>query len=237
MSRAERLLELLQCLRHHKYPVSGADLAAELGISLRTVYRDILSLQAQGAHIEGERGVGYVLRPGFTLPPLMFSEDEIEAIALGTRWVADRTDSSLGSAARNALTKISAVLPADLRRKMEASTLLVGSYEREVFDEQDFLVIRKAIRSEHKVSITYRDEKGNESTRIIWPFALGFFERVQLVLAWCELRQGFRHFRADRLIGVTLQEEIYPRRRHVLLREWELEDNASRKKPPAPDKI
>ena len=220
MSRAERLLVLLQCLRRHTYPVSGAALAAELGVSLRTVYRDIASLQAQGACIEGEAGVGYVLRPGFLLPPLMFSEEELEAIALGAQWVATRTDARLGQAATDALAKISAVLPGELRRKLESSTLLVGVTDRELFDEDAFVLIRKAIRTERKVSVTYRDERGAESARIIWPFALGFFERVQVVAAWCELRQDFRHFRADRLLTVTLMDASYPRRRDALLHAW-----------------
>src|SRR5437660_12795607 len=106
MSRAERLLELIQRLRSHRYPVSGAALAAELGISLRTLYRDIRALQAQGARIDGEPGVGYVLRPGFMLPPLMFSQDELEALVLGSRWVAERADSALRDAARNGIAKI-----------------------------------------------------------------------------------------------------------------------------------
>ena len=126
MSRAERLLELIQILRRHRRPVSGRMLAAELGVSLRTLYRDIGALQAQGAGIDGEAGVGYILRPGFMLPPLMFSEDEIEALVLGSRWVADRGDARLGAAARNALAKIAAVLPADLRDELDASALLVG---------------------------------------------------------------------------------------------------------------
>src|SRR5690349_5512918 len=126
MSRAERLLGLMQVLRRHRRPVSGAALARELGISIRTLYRDIATLQAQGADIEGEPGLGYVLKPGFMLPPLMFSEDEIEALVLGSRWVADRGDERLGSAAQNALVKIAAVLPDDLREDLDASALLVG---------------------------------------------------------------------------------------------------------------
>ena len=106
MSRAQRLLDLIQLLRGYRHPVSGAVLAEALGISLRTLYRDIETLNAQGAHIDGEPGVGYVLRPGFMLPPLMFSEEEIEAIVLGSRWVADRTDAALSGAARSALAKI-----------------------------------------------------------------------------------------------------------------------------------
>jgi predicted DNA-binding transcriptional regulator YafY len=220
LSRAERLLDLIQLLRRHRYPVSGAALAAELGISLRTLYRDIGSLQAQGARIEGEAGLGYVLRPGFTLPPLMFSEDEIEALVLGARWVAGRADTQLGHAARNALAKIAAVLPADLRDDLDASALLVGPGEPIASGDVELAVIRRAIRSEHKLAITYRDLQETETQRTIWPFALAFFERVRVVVAWCELRQTFRHFRTDRIVALTPSETRYPRRRQALLKEW-----------------
>src|SRR6266508_1658734 len=127
MSRAQRLLDLIQLMRGYRRPVSGAVLAEALGISLRTLYRDIETLNAQGAQIDGEPGVGYVLRPGFMLPPLMFSEEEIEAIVLGSRWVADRTDAALSGAARSALAKISAaVLPPDLKDGLDTSGLLIG---------------------------------------------------------------------------------------------------------------
>src|SRR5881396_422406 len=126
MSRAQRLLDLIQLLRGYRRPVSGAVLAEALGISLRTLYRDIETLNAQGATIDGAPGLGYVLRPGFMLPPLMFSEEEIEALVLGSRWVADRADHRLGEAARNALAKISAVLPPELRHDLETSALLIG---------------------------------------------------------------------------------------------------------------
>jgi len=200
--------------------VSGAALAAELGISLRTLYRDIGSLQAQGARIDGEAGLGYVLRPGFTLPPLMFSEDEIEALVLGARWVAGRADTQLGHAARNALAKIAAVLPADLRDDLDAAALLVGPGEPIASGDVELAVIRRAIRSEHKLAITYRDLQETETQRTIWPFALAFFERVRVVVAWCELRQTFRHFRADRIVALTPSETRYPRRRQALLKEW-----------------
>src|SRR3954454_16786968 len=126
MSRAQRLLDLIQLLRGYRRPVSGAVLAEVLGISLRTLYRDIDTLNAQGAQIDGEPGIGYVLRRGFMLPPLMFSEDEIEALVLGTRWVARRTDKKLRGAAANVLAKIAAVLPEDLRHQLEFSGLLIG---------------------------------------------------------------------------------------------------------------
>ena len=126
MSRAERLLRLMQTLRLHRYPVSGAILAEGAGISLRTLYRDIAALQKQGAHIDGSPGVGYLLRPGFLLPPLMLTLEEIEALVLGSRWVLRNGDSDLHSAAADLLAKIEAVLPAGLRGEIASSGLLVG---------------------------------------------------------------------------------------------------------------
>jgi len=220
LARSERLLDLLQTLRRYRRPVSGATLAAELGVSIRTLYRDIASLQSQGADIAGEPGIGYVLKPGFMLPPLMFSEDEIEALVLGTSWVADRADEHLGSAARNALAKISAILPADLRDSLHNSALLVGPGQNISTDTADLAVIRKAIRSERKLIISYRDKNGADSERTIWPFALGYFDRVRVVVAWCEIREGFRHFRTDRIVSLDVTDARYPRRRQVLLKEW-----------------
>ena len=222
MSRAERLLQLMQVLRRHRFPVSGAALASELHVSLRTLYRDIASLQAQGAQIDGESGVGYVLKPGFVLPPLMFSEEEIEALVLGSRWVADRADSRLAEAARNALSKIEAVLPIDLRIAMNDSTLLVGPKADADANDEGLATVRFAIRSERKLTIGYEDLKQKQSTRTIWPFALGFFDQVRVVVAWCEMRQDMRHFRIDRISAMTLLDERYSRRRAALLKEWRL---------------
>lgn len=220
MSRAERLLQLMQYLRRHRFPVTASALATELGISIRSVYRDIASLQAQGADIEGEPGLGYVLRPGFMLPPLMFSEEEIEALVLGSRWVSERADSGLATAARNALSKIAAVLPTELRQELETSALMVGPGQAIAAGDQELAKIRLAIRSEHKLDIVYRDLQEQESQRTIWPFAIGFFDRARVVVAWCELRQAIRHFRTDRIIAFTTSETRYPRRRQVLLKEW-----------------
>lgn len=225
MSRAERLLDLIQILRRHRQPVSGRALADGLGVSLRTLYRDIASLRAQGAGIEGEAGVGYILKPGFMLPPLMFTEEEIEAMVLGSRWVAERGDARLGEAAGNALSKIAAVLPADLRDALDASTLLVVPGKPVAAGDAELATIRQAIRRERKLRIRYRDRHGEQSRRTIWPFAVGFFDRARVVAAWCELRRGFRHFRTDRIAALTLSERRYPRRRQALLKEWRaLED-------------
>jgi predicted DNA-binding transcriptional regulator YafY len=201
--------------------VSGRALAEELGVSLRTLYRDIATLQGQGAGIDGAPGLGYVLRPGFMLPPLMFSEEEIEALVLGSRWVADRGDVRLGAAARNALAKITAVLPPALREEADGSTLLVApSAPIAAAGDVEVAGIRQAIRAERKLRILYVDAAGAETRRTVWPFALGFYDRVRVVAAWCELRQAFRNFRTDRIIALTMTETRYPRRRQALLKEW-----------------
>lgn len=222
MSRSERLLELIQTLRRYRRPVSGQTLADETNVSLRTLYRDIATLQAQGADIEGEPGMGYILKPGFLLPPLMFSEDEIEALVLGSRWVASRTDSDLSRAAANVLAKITAVLPDDMKPKIEGSNLLVPQYHSEVADVVDLSLVRKAIRNEHIVEIGYVDAAGVPTERRIWPFALGFYDRVRVVAAWCEMRNDFRNFRTDRIQRMEPQGKRYPRRKAELLKAWRI---------------
>ncbi|MCB1389197.1 MAG: YafY family transcriptional regulator [Rhodobacteraceae bacterium] len=230
-TRAERLLLLLELLRRHRLPVAARVLADETGTSLRTVYRDIETLRAQGAVIEGEAGVGYVLRPGFLLPPLMFSREELEALVLGTRLVAARADPGLAEAASRALGRIGGVLPEDLRLFVDTSPLLVpgrlpGAGASVMAD------LREAMRAEHKAEIVYRSLGGDETRRVIWPMAMGFFEAVQTLVAWCELRQGFRHFREDRVVACRVLDSRYPRRRLALLREWRAADGA----PPTADR-
>jgi len=220
MSRSQRLLDLIQILRRHRFPVSGAVLAEEQGVSLRTLYRDIATLQEQGANIAGEAGLGYVLRPGFMLPPLMFTEEEIEALVLGSRWIAERADERFAAVARDALAKIAAVLPPELRESLDASTLLIGPGKQIKKAVVDLPILRRVIRNERKLDITYRDLKGVESERTIWPFALTFFDNVDVLVAWCEMRRDFRHFRTDRIAAMTAVEERYPQRRAKLLQQW-----------------
>ena len=224
MSRAQRLLDLIQVLRRHRRAVAGARLADELGVSLRTLYRDIETLKAQGAEIDGEAGVGYVLRPGFMLPPLMFSEEEIEALVLGSRWVSERADGSLGKAARNVLAKVGTVLPDDLKRNVEATGLLIVGAPVAAGDAE-LAAIRQAIRAERKIEIAYADEQGAVTHRTIWPVALAFFERVRVVAAWCELRNGYRHFRTDRIATLKVKTDRIPRRRAALFKEWSVFKN------------
>lgn len=220
MSRAQRLLALLQLLRQHRFPVKGEQLAEQLGVSLRTLYRDIRTLQAQGANIEGEAGVGYLLRPGFMLPPLMFSPEELEAIALGARWVNERGDSHLAAAAQSALGKIGAVLPQPLHYVMEHAGLRVGPSEAHKSDDDVMYQLRLAIRQEQRIDIVYCDLKNQPSTRTLWPLALGYFDQTQLLAAWCELRQDFRHFRTDRIVALTRLPGRFPKRREHVLQAW-----------------
>jgi predicted DNA-binding transcriptional regulator YafY len=220
VSRSQRLLDLIQLLRRHRRPVIGSAIAAELGVSLRTLYRDIATLQAQGAPIDGAPGLGYVLRDGFMLPPLMFSSDEIEALALGARWVADRGDSRLGAAARDAMAKIAAVIPPSLRHELESSALLVGPGRALAAGDIESAALRETIRLERKLEIAYRDKAGHDSVRTIWPFALGHFDNLRVVVAWCELRQAIRHFRCDRIAALRPLGERYPQRRLALLKLW-----------------
>ena len=224
MTRSQRLLALIEILRRHRFPVAGAVLASELGITLRTLYRDIGTLKEQGASIEGVAGLGFVLHPGFMLPPLMFTEEEIEALVLGSRWVAGRADERLGAAARNALSKISTVLPSGLRQELETSALLIGPGTSTVDDGIAQPIIRTTIKAELKAQLIYKDLKGMESSRTIWPFALGYFDDARVLVAWCELRNGFRHFRADRIIAFNALQERYPRRRQALLKAWRLHE-------------
>ena len=229
MSRAQRLLDLIQALRRHRRPVTGAVLAEEVRVSLRTLYRDIAALQAQGADIRGEAGLGYVLKPGFTLPPLMFTPEEIEALALGSQWVAARADGRLAGAAKNALAKIGAVTPPELADVLDSSTLIVASRGEAPAVEAHLPIIRDAIRQERKLSIAYVNLAGEPSERVIWPFALTFFDQARVITAWCEKRVAFRHFRTDRISQVSALETRYPRRRAALLKEW----RATTPKPPA----
>lgn len=200
--------------------MSAQVLADELGISLRTLYRDIASLQAQGAPIEGEAGIGYVLRPGFMLPPLMFGSAELDALVLGMRLVLERGDRDLAQGAANTLAKIAAVLPPDLRRELEDSALLIGSGPRPPGNTIDARLLRDALRLEQKLDIVYQDPHGRRTRRTVWPFAIAHFEQSHILMCWCEWRRDFRNFRTDRIQSVTLLPNRYPTRKRALLKQW-----------------
>jgi predicted DNA-binding transcriptional regulator YafY len=223
VARTERLFTLMDALRRHRRPVTAADLGAELGVSVRTVYRDIQVLSGLGAPIDGEAGLGYLLRPGFFLPPLMFDEAELEALVLGVRFVGRQGDEALAAAARNALAKIAAAAPADLRDAIAATGLWAPPRWTPEPDRHLLAPLREAIRRECKVKIAYTDEKGATTARLVWPIALAFYEDRRTVAAWCELRSGFRHFRTDRIGELHPTADRYPKRRAILIADWRRE--------------
>ena len=219
-SRAARLLHLLDALRRRRTAAPGAALAQDLGVSLRTLYRDIATLREQGADIAGDPGVGYLLKPGFMLPPLMFSADELEALLLGARWVSLQPDPELALAAQSALARVASTLPTDARLALETSGLMVPRNDPNATPEPWLPELRRAIRDERKVVLDYGDASGEATRRTVWPFAVGFFQHARLLAAWCEQRQDFRHFRADRVRHLQATDEPLPERRHVLIRRW-----------------
>ncbi len=223
MSRSGRLFLLMDALRGHRRPVTAAALADKLGVSERTIYRDIQTLAGLGAPVEGEAGVGYVLRAGGFLPPLMFSADELEALVLGARWVGQQGDDGLAKAAANALAKIATASPRDLRDTMADTSLWVPIEGAARVREEFMAPVREAIRHGHTLRLAYRDGSGKASERVVWPFALAFFEGARVLAAWCELRVAFRHFRIDRIGAAVSDGERYPAQRQELLRRWRAE--------------
>ena len=218
--KTARLFAIIDTLRRHRRPVTADALAAEQGVSVRTLYRDIQTLIALGAPVEGEAGVGYVLRAGFFLPPLMFSSEELEALVLGARWVAGRQDGSLSRAAGLALAKIAAASPDELKRRIdEAGLWPVNSRWRET-DAPLLATVREAMRAEKVLHIDYADETGKATERSIWPAALAYYEDKQIIAAWCLLRQDFRSFRIDRIAAARIGNEGFGRRRAVLMADW-----------------
>lgn len=219
MTRSERLLSLIQLLREYRHPVSARVLAERLGISVRTVYRDIDTLVAQGANIVGEAGIGFVLKPGFLLPPMMWDANEIEALVLGARWISHIPDDSLQQAATSILAKLQAILPDQQQALFEHTTLY--SIQHWLPVDQAFVErIRLATREQKKLQIDYVDDRQRASQRLIWPISMGYFQDKMLLAAWCELRQDFRHFRLDRVQDCQLLDERYPPYKKHLFRQW-----------------
>lgn len=229
MSRSQRLFDLLQLLRCHKYPIPAAHLAQRLSVSVRTLYRDIATLQSQGAEIEGEAGIGYVLKPTFTLPPLMFSTEQLEVLQLGANWVAKQANGEFKDAAINAIAKISAVLPNDHHIKRSEDIMRVASIIEVPELTTELSDIRDAIKCQAKVSINYLDARGNSSSRVIWPLLIGLFQQHYVLVAWCETKNAFRNFRLDRIESWQMLEQKYRRNRRDLLKEWRQKEGINEK--------
>ncbi|QGX99808.1 YafY family transcriptional regulator [Roseovarius faecimaris] len=220
MTRSTRMFEIIQILRQAPRPVTAQAIADQLEVTKRTVYRDISSLQAMSVPIEGEAGIGYVMRAGFDLPPLMFTAQEVEALFVGAALLQRTGDAGLQKAARSATGKIAAALP-DGRRPhvphhVSAWTTIAPSPLADT--------LRDHIRTGAELRITYDALSDQRSTRTILPLAMIYFTDAVLLAAWCGLRQDFRHFRIDRITDCTATGAQYPERCQRLRFDWERSD-------------
>jgi predicted DNA-binding transcriptional regulator YafY len=231
MRRADRLFQIIQILRRSTRPVTAAALAEELEISKRTVYRDVADLIGQRVPIEGEAGLGYLLAADYDMPPLMLTCDEIEAVMLGAQWVAGRSDKILSNAARDVVAKIAAVVPERLRPFIVEPSVGAKPTIGEPEERVDTSMLRSAIRNGVKLRLRYRSEAGEETERTVWPVILGYAETNRLLVAWCELRQSFRHFRTDRIIEAEMLDERNGLRQGELRRRWQLWREANVRSP------
>ena len=221
MRRADRMLQIVQALCRSSAPTTAKQLADELEVVPRTIYRDISGLQVSRVPIDGEAGVGYVLRLGYDLPPMMFSIEEIEAVTLGLRIVIERGGRELARGAEDVLAKIEAVVPSDIADQMWKSMLLVPyPVNPDVGFGQFLPVIRTAIRESRKLSIHYADAQARGTERRIWPLGLYLYSHVTLVCAWCEQREDFRTFRSERIQTCEALKDGFDGKRGALMAEF-----------------
>lgn len=203
MRRADRLFQIVQLLRGGRL-TTARDLAEKLEVSERTIYRDIADLIGSGVPIEGEAGVGYVMRAGYDMPPLMFTRDEIMAVIAGTHLLERMGGAAMAAAAREALIKIRAVLLEALEAQAKRVEIHAGPTLRPSDRDRHFIdQIESAIDARRRLTLTYADEAGAKSTRTIRPLALWLWRNGWTVVSWCELREDFRMFRIDRIEGFT----------------------------------
>jgi predicted DNA-binding transcriptional regulator YafY len=220
MRRSDRLFDIIQTLRVAKGPMTAATIAERLEVTVRTVYRDIATLQARRVPIEGAAGIGYLLRRGFDLPPLMFTADEIDAIAVGARRVRRLRDPGLQEAADSVLAKVATILPDGLRDGVVSAPFFVSEGAAQTPEGIDLSDVRYAIRETRKLRITYADGSGQRTNRTIWPIAMAYYVDVTIIGAWCELRVDYRHFRVERIVTSTLLEENFPTGDGKLMEGW-----------------
>jgi predicted DNA-binding transcriptional regulator YafY len=220
MARSARLFRLLQALRTLPSPVTAARLAEETGVSLRSLYRDIDSLRAAGAVIDGERGFGYRLTEDIALPPQTFTRLEIEALVLGLAEVQHMGEPELAAAAGAVLSKITATLPDRLQRQALHAVSQVYRFDKREPPPIDVSLLREASWQERAVVIGYVDAERQRTDRKVLPLAIVYLERVLVLLAWCCLREDYRKFRVDRIVDVRMTEESFRPRRVPMLREF-----------------
>lgn len=219
MSRSDRLFRLLDTLRRLPPPVTAARLAGETGVSERTIYRDIESLRAAGAIIDGEAGFGYTLTEDNAVPPQMFDRLELEAVMLGLGWLEWQGDAALAEAAKRAIAKVTASLPARKADEARHVALLAYAFDKKPEVPEFMPILREAAWEERAVDITYTDREGSFTERRIWPLSVVYTDYEPWILAWCCLRRGFRRFLISRVSSVGETRESFRPRRVPLLRE------------------
>jgi predicted DNA-binding transcriptional regulator YafY len=209
MRRTDRLFQIVQYLRGGRL-LTASTLGKRLEVSERTIYRDIADLQASGVPIDGEAGVGYLMRDGYDLPPLMFNREEIVALVVGARIVRAWGGAKMALAATEALAKIEAMLPADARKA--AGEVRVHAFDMSMSEKTraDLDRVEAAINARAVLSLRYAAEDGRETARDIEPLGLYFWGKVWTLIAWCRLRTGFRVFRIDRMIELNESGEVFP---------------------------
>ena len=210
MRRAERLFRLIEYLRGRRLAITADDLAEELGVSTRTIYRDVGALQATGAPINGEAGVGYMLDPSYHLPPIMFEPDEVQALLAGLRIAAAATDDDLAAAGARAETKIRAVLNDQALARADRSPYVAPFMAEDMSLRDHHRAIRKACEERRKLKMEYGDEGETLTQRTIWPIALLRWQSVWTFYAWCELREDHRHFRVSRIRSLETLDDRFP---------------------------
>lgn len=221
MRKADRLFQIIQILRRSNRPVTSSDLADELEVSQRTIYRDIAHLIAQRVPIEGEAGFGYVLDPGYDMPPLMLTPEEIEAVVLGVQMVSRLNDEAMRNAARDVMAKVTSVMPHSLLPYIAQPA--VGMKPDSVSHDGTFdsRLLRLAIREGRKLDIDYRATDGTITSRIVWPVLLGYADTHSLLIAWCQSKQSFRHFRTERILKAEILTESIGMSRSKLMQQWQ----------------
>ena len=208
MRRADRLFQIVQLLRRRRTVVTAAQIADRLEISERTVYRDIRDLIQAGTPIDGEAGVGYRLQPGYDLPPLMFDREEIQALVLGARIVAQFGDPALARASESILSKVAGVLPKELEPLLADTRLFVPKTRSGTRASAALAVAREALVAQRRLHVKYASEKGEETERTIRPLGLFFWGKTWTLAAWCEMRTGFRNFRLDRINAAVVGDRF-----------------------------
>jgi len=208
MRRADRLFQLIQCLSHDRV-TTAQQLAEQLEVSERTIYRDVQDLSLSGVPITGETGIGYRLMRGFQLPPLMFNEEELAALMVGARMVQAWTDQGLARSATQAMQKIEHVIPDRLKPELNRDDIIIPDFPNQIRDSDQLQVLRTATKQRNKVYFFYTREDGQISTRIIHPLGLFYWGKVWTLVAWCELRDAFRHFRLDRMKNIAMLDENF----------------------------